>query len=171
MAKPKRSKALRVLGVDTSMSSPGFAVIEVIDRKPKVTALFHVKTDTKDNYAQRTQHIEYYSYAFFREQRPIDTIVRENFDSKNSKIEYSVFSSWSAVDRALHHLGMRIELDAMPPSEIKRLVTGRGKAEKWEVEEAVRRITGYTGPFATNDESDACGIALAYLLKEELIDG
>jgi crossover junction endodeoxyribonuclease RuvC len=45
-----------------------------------------------------------------------------------------------------------------------------GKAEKHEVETAVRKWTGYTGEFAKDDESDAAAIALAYLIIEPLKD-
>lgn len=55
---------------------------------------------------------------------------------------------------------------------MKKTVTGRGAADKAEVEAAVRRYLSladdYT--FATDDESDACAVVLAWLLREGLID-
>jgi len=52
---------------------------------------------------------------------------------------------------------------------VKKLVVGKGRAEKEEVAEAVREWTGYDKPFATSDESDAIAISLAYLIREGVI--
>ncbi len=50
-------------------------------------------------------------------------------------------------------------------------MVGKGKAEKHEVESAVRRWTGYTGEFACDDESDAVAIGLAYLIENGIVKG
>jgi crossover junction endodeoxyribonuclease RuvC len=50
-------------------------------------------------------------------------------------------------------------------------VTGNGSAKKQEVAESVRNILGLGADykFDSDDHSDACAIALAYLIREGLI--
>lgn len=58
------------------------------------------------------------------------------------------------------------------PSSIKKIVSGNGRANKKEVEEAVCKRLGKTSEelnFKSDDESDAIAVALTYLLEENYI--
>jgi crossover junction endodeoxyribonuclease RuvC len=162
---------MRVIAFDTSLNLPGVAVVEVKRKKPRIVALGHVRTNGKDNYAARTKHIEAYMHLFIRQHMPYDAIVRESFAGKMPNINYAIFSAWNACDRALADFQLTVTEKAIGQSSVKKSVVGRGKAEKHEVEEAVRKWTGYKGEFATSDESDAAAIGLAYLIENNLIEG
>ncbi|WP_198041805.1 crossover junction endodeoxyribonuclease RuvC [Paenibacillus larvae] len=75
------------------------------------------------------------------------------------------------MDRALERFGQRVT-DHLSPSTVKRLVTGSGKAEKEDVADAVRKLLGLSPDyvFASDDESDACAVALAWLIQKGVID-
>jgi crossover junction endodeoxyribonuclease RuvC len=160
---------MRILAFDTSLSSPGAAVIEVRNGKPRIIALSHVKTDTKHSHAIRSQTVYAWAHLFIREHMPFDRIVREDFQGRSSVQNYPVFAAWSAIDRALADFGISFTEKPISQSRVKRLVVGKGKAEKDEVAEAVRALTGFRGEFATSDESDAAAVGLAYLINEGLI--
>lgn len=167
---------LRLLMYDISLSSPGGAVLEYDEKKRtvKILAMSHVKTTDKDNYATRGAIIEHWSHLFAREHRKrrgpmmYDMIGREKYSGKFG--HHSIFTGWAAIDRGINYLGLSFTEDPIPQSTVKKLVVGKGKAEKEEVAEAVRRITGYTGEFATDDESDAVAVGLAYLIERGMID-
>lgn len=162
---------MRVLAFDISLGLPGVAVVEVRKGKPFIIAVGSVKTDGKESYAARTKHIEAYMYLFIREHygKGFNAVVREGFAGKMPNVNYAIFSAWNAIDRALSDYGLAVTEKAIGQATVKRLVFGKGKAEKREVEAAVREWTGYTGEFATPDESDAAAIALAYLINEGVI--
>lgn len=82
-----------------------------------------------------------------------------------------IHGSWSAVDRALARYGYEVTAN-LTPSSVKKTVTGDGSAKKPEVAAGVRRLLGLAEdyPFATDDESDAAAIVLAWLIRENLID-
>jgi crossover junction endodeoxyribonuclease RuvC len=164
-----KRKPYRILAFDISLSSPGVAVVDVLNGKPKVIAMGHVKTSKDDNYAIRTKHIESYMHLFIRKHSPYDAIVREGLNHKMPNIQYAIFSAWNAIDRALRDFDLKITADPIGQAAVKKLVVGKGKAEKDEVAEAVRKITGYKGEFAADDESDACAIAVAYGIQTKLI--
>jgi Holliday junction resolvasome RuvABC endonuclease subunit len=52
-------------------------------------------------------------------------------------------------------------------------MTGNGKAEKIDVEYAVRELLDLDASyiFISDDASDACGVILTYLIEKGLIDG
>ncbi|MEV2911322.1 crossover junction endodeoxyribonuclease RuvC, partial [Paenibacillus larvae] len=62
--------------------------------------------------------------------------------------------------------------DHLSPSTVKRLVTGSGRAEKEDVAEEVRKLLGLPSDyeFASDDESDACAVALAWLIQNGVVD-
>jgi crossover junction endodeoxyribonuclease RuvC len=164
-----KRKPYRILAFDISLSSPGVAVVDVINGKPKVVGVGDVKTSTNDSYAIRTKHIESYMHLFIRKHAPYDAIVREGLNHKMPNIQYAIFSAWNAIDRALKDFGLAVTEPAIGQSAVKKAVVGVGKAEKHQVAEAVRKWTGYKGEFESDDQSDAVAIALAYGIQAKLI--
>ncbi|AZU61037.1 hypothetical protein [Neobacillus mesonae] len=175
---------MRVLSFDTSLSLPGASIIEVKNGNPRIIALSHVKTDSKtQSHALRADIVESWATLFVAEHigKGFDVLIREDFHGQSSTQNYPVFAAWSGVERATDKFGLKFAkwqedgkarkktLLGIPQSKVKLLVVGKGKAEKIEVEDAVRKYTGYTGEFATFDESDATAIGLAYLIREGLI--
>lgn len=160
------SKAV-ILGLDLSLSSPGFALIEVSKGKAKILAVAHVKTNANHDYAVRGRVIESKLRTFLAENKgdKVTHVVREAYAGRFGHA--SIFTAHSAADRALHDFGLLPDsCKPIAQQSAKKTVVGRGKAEKEEVEEAVRELTGYIGEFATSDESDAVAIALAFAIKE-----
>jgi crossover junction endodeoxyribonuclease RuvC len=174
---------VKILAFDVSLSCPGAAIVEVKNGKPKVIAVSHVKPDTKQSHAFRAEIVEAWAVTFIAENKgPFDIVTREDFHGQSSAQNYPVFSAWSGVERACGLFGLTFDkftytqkngrkrtLLGVPQSKVKELVFGKGKAEKSELADAVRQITGYKGEFATYDESDAVAVALAYLINEGVI--
>lgn len=167
----QKSQTLRILAFDISLSRPGAAVVEVSKGKAKVIAVSNVKTDDKQPYAVRGKTIEAWAHLFIKDnqtpKRPYDVVVRESYMGKFGL--HPMFSAHAAVDRALFDYGLADTNKPIAQQSVKRLVVGKGRAEKEEVAEAVREVTGYSGKFASSDESDAVAIALAYAIQNGLI--
>lgn len=180
---------MRVLAFDTSLSSPGVAIITVETKgrnagKPIITAMSHVKPDGKAPYALRADIVESWATLFIAEHigKGFDYVVREDFHGMSSAQNYPVFAAWTGTELAAHKFGLAFDkhttllksgrkkvTHGMSQSAIKLAVVGKGKAEKDEVAEAVRKWTGFKGEFACDDESDACAVGLAKLIHEGLI--
>jgi crossover junction endodeoxyribonuclease RuvC len=162
---------MRVLAFDTSMGAPGLAVIEVRKGKAHIIDVSHVRTDTSQSYGLRAEIVEAWATMFIAKHAPkgFTAIVREDFVGRTSKQAHPVYSAWGSCDKALNKFGLNFTTPAISQSSVKKAVVGVGKAEKHEVETAVRKWTGYTGEFAKDDESDAAAIGLAYLIREGLI--
>lgn len=145
------------------------------NRRPRLLAATHVRTGTDENYAQRYEAIEAFTTLFIREQLragPVAAVIRESFPpSRNPRLPQTIYGAWSAVDRGLHKYGVEVA-DVISPTDVKKRVTGKGGADKAEVAEGVRKLLGLAEDyrFATDDESDACAVVLAYLIANGLID-
>lgn len=55
------------------------------------------------------------------------------------------------------------------PGEVKKYVTGYGRAEKTEVAEAIDNYCAHP-QFRSDDESDACGVAIGWLVQNGYLD-
>lgn len=166
------SEKLRVLGLDLSLTSPGFAVIEVRNRRPYLVTATHFKTASTTAKVLRFEEIEAYAMLFIREQKPFDVIVRETWPpARNYENNDKIHGAWSAVDRALSRYGYEVGVH-LSPSTVKKLVAGKGNADKNEVEASVRKYLRLPDSysFTTNDESDSCAVALSWLISKDLIE-
>lgn len=167
----------RILAFDTSLGAPGVALVEFKRNKPKIIDVSHVKTDSKQPLALRFSIVESWATLFLAQhvKKGFEVVGREDFNGMSSSQNYPVFGAWAATEQAVHKheydfdkyvfyttKGKRKAMHGVPQSRAKTLVVGKGKAEKHEVEQAVRELTGYKGEFAKDDESDAVCIALAY---------
>jgi len=161
---------MRVLAFDTSMSSPGVALVEINRGKARVIDVSHVTTSAGQPHGLRAEIVEAWATLFIAKHgAKFDEILREDFVGRTSRQNHPVYSAWGAIDQALNKFGLKITQQPISQSKIKRLVTGSGSATKDDVERAVRELTGYTGEFATDDCSDAAAVALAYAIENKLI--
>lgn len=169
----KKTPTIRILAWDISLSRPGAAVIEFKAGEAVIKAVSHVKTDGKQPYAVRGKTIESFAHLFIAEHqtpsKPYDVVLREKYSGKFGN--HSIFTAHAAVDRAMFDYGLSDSDKPIPQQSVKKLLLGKGRAEKAEVEAGVRELTGYTGVFNCDDESDAAAIGLAWLIREGYMTG
>lgn len=172
---------MRILSFDIS-ASPGVALLEIKDGKPRLLAVDHLETDSKLSDAQRYHLVEAFVLNFVYkhvDKNGVQAIVREKFHRGGSKRGTQlVFGAWASVDRALASFGYNIEQsDEIVASTVKRLVADKGNAEKDEVAAGVIRILGeevrselYTDRGRLlDDRSDAVAIGLVYAIQKGVI--
>ncbi|WP_181349428.1 crossover junction endodeoxyribonuclease RuvC [Thalassobacillus sp. CUG 92003] len=168
-----KAPTIRILTFDISLSRPGAAVLEYKNGTAKIIALSHVRTDAKQPYAVRGKTIEAWAHLFIADNqtpsRPYSVILREKYSGKFGN--HSIFTAHAGIDRAMFDFSLADTAKPIPQQSVKKLVVGKGRAEKAEVEAAVRELTGFSGEFAYDDESDAAAIGLAWLIREGYLEG
>lgn len=169
---------MRILSFDIS-ASPGVAVIDIKNKKPKLIAVDHVITDSSATDSQRYEYVRALATRFAYEYRPFDAIVREKFIKGGSKRSTQlVFGAWSSIDMALGQFGYSVnDKDEIVASSVKKTIGGKGGASKEEVAAGVIDILGedvepllYTEKGRLiDDRADAIAIGLTYANKKGLI--
>lgn len=162
----------RILAFDIS-ASPGASVIEIKNGKPRLIHVDSVKTDTKYTDAQRYSYVEAFAIRIIHEYGPFDVVLREKYvgNSRSKRAKQLVYGAWAAIDLALAKYGYSIDekKHEIVASQIKTLVGGKGNADKDDVAAGVRRLLGEDIAFKSDDESDACAVALSWAIREGLI--
>lgn len=166
-----KPKPFRILGLDLSITSPGFAVVDVKKGAASLVTTAHFKTAAATPQALRYEEIEAFALLFIRDHMPFDVVVREIWPpSRNYSLNNKVHGAWSAVDRALLRYGYEVDTHYIP-SSVKLSIAGAGNAKKPEVAQGVRDILRLDDDYAfkTDDHSDAAAVALTYCVREKLI--
>ncbi|EIZ3974198.1 crossover junction endodeoxyribonuclease RuvC [Listeria monocytogenes] len=165
------TKPVRILAFDISLGQPGVALVEIRNGQATIIDKSNIKTTTKDSAAVRASIVYAWAVHFIERNRGkgFDFVVRELFQGRTWKQNAPVFSAWAAVDQALNVFDLTYTDEPITPGTHFKAVVGNGKASKQEVAEAVRIWTGFEGEFASDDESDACSLALYKAIKGGLI--
>lgn len=163
-------KTYYVLAFDISLSCTGVALLKILGNKVEIVDADSCKTDAKMPTGERARHIEAWAYLFVfkHRQRGFDYIVRESYAGNFG--HHTIFSAWSAVDRALVPFGYEITEKPIPQATIKKTVAGAGNAEKIDVEHGIRKfVTNPDFVFANDNEADAAAVGITFLVMQKLI--
>lgn len=156
---------LTILGLDLSLSCPGYAVIEIRNGKPKLLESGIVKANPKQSQVDKIKRIAAHLYRL-KMDYDIDVVVRESGFVKHNK-------TTKILERVVGGVMLTLggEIHEIPPTSIKKAVAGSGKATKQEVEVAVRSLLSLPKDFKfkSDDESDAMAVALAFAILEGVI--
>ena len=158
------------LAKDLSLSSPGFAVLAVTeDGEPIILDKSHIKTSSNKMHGHRLLKIDNEMKRLINTYNP-EHVVRERGFSRFPRTTQALFKVVGCSDKTTFEM-TGLKVDEIAPTSVKKLVTGNGKSTKREVEKYVieRLNIEREDFFDTDDESDAAGVGLAYLIKKGLI--
>lgn len=152
------SGVFRALGIDPGSNVTGYGIVEY-DRRFRVVDFGVIRLPKSKPLAERLALL----YARIREIAAAGGItqaaVEGVFMSKNWSSTLKLGEARGVILAALAAEG--IEVFEYSPAEIKRTVTGYGKAEKEQVREMVKVLTGLQ-KIPVLDASDALAVAITH---------
>lgn len=158
------------LAMDLSLNGPGFAVlaVEPTTNKP---ILLDVRSLVLTRHKLRSEKLNetYELIKTLISTYAPDHIVREKGFSKFPATTQALFSVVGVSELATLHAGVSVKPLEYTPANVKKVVTGKGKASKADVQLAVESQLQLKQGFLMNDdESDACAVGLTHLYKLKL---
>lgn len=150
---------MRVLGVDPGSHHLGWGIIDVHGSQLK-----HVDSGTlhapKQALAQRLYFLGSHLETLLATYKPESAAVEQVFHSHNSR---SALILGHARGTVLYCLGrLHIPVFEYAPTQIKQATTGRGAAEKTQVQMMVRMLLGLQQHLGL-DQSDALAAAICHM--------
>ena len=151
---------MRILGVDPGTFRTGYGMI-----REQGGALGHVecgviRTHAAAPLAERLAAIYGGLEAVIRRHRPDAVSVENIFLARNVRSALKLGHARGAVIlAAVHH---HVPVFEYTPAEVKKAVTGSGRADKEQVQEMVRRLLLLAGPRVADDASDALALAICH---------
>jgi crossover junction endodeoxyribonuclease RuvC len=152
---------MKVLGIDPSVQSTGFGIIEYAADSYSVLAFGAIKPSRQLLFHQKINLIRNRLDEIIRIHRPDDVAIENPFYAQNVKTAITLGQVRGAalVAVASHNC----PLYEYSPLEIKKAVTGYGRADKNQVNTMIKVLLNIQGQNVGNDAADALAAALCHL--------
>jgi len=156
------------LALDLSLTSSGIAVIAITEGQPIILEASHIPTLSKHSHGHRLWQISDEIERYFKAYSP-EHVVREKGFSRFPAVTQALFKVVGCSDMVAHIYGHTVA--EIPPTTVKKAITGSGKASKDEDAAEDMRVLRIQDAdyFATDDESDAAAVGITFLKQKGLI--
>jgi len=152
---------MRVLGIDPSVQSTGFGIIEYSNNTYTVLSHGVIKPSRQQLFHHRINEIKSRLEELIKEYKPGEVAIENPFYSRNiqtaitlGQVRGAVLVAVAAHDCSLHDYS---------PLEVKKAVTGYGQAEKDQVRTMVKMLLNIQDEKLETDASDALATAFCHL--------
>lgn len=173
---PKGCQDRLILSLDLSLNGSAFAVLKPFKKSVRVLEMVWVDNSAveTDSLPEKLANI-YFNLADLLSRHDITDVVREKGFSMHSTVTQKLFRVVGVVDFCLYCEGFTTSIPEIPPTVVKKTLTGKGKASKEEVADGI--LKHLTKPqrqegiyFRSDDESDAVAVGIAYCIKNKVIE-
>lgn len=150
---------MKILGLDPSLSSTGWGILEVENNRIRYVADGFIKTDTKADIADRLAQIHKELSLIIDLYKPDEAAIEQVFLNSNpiSTIKLGMARGVVILAPALYN----IPVSEYEPTLVKKAVVGVGRAEKAQIETMVKILLPGCKP-KNNDSADALAIAICH---------
>ena len=150
---------MRILGLDPSLSSTGWGVIEVENNRVRYVADGFIPTSTKSPIEERLCEINKVLREVIECYKPDEAAIEQVFLNSNPASTIKLGMARGVVIMTPSQFGISVR--EYEPNKVKKAVVGVGKADKSQVETMVKILLPGCKP-KNNDSSDALAIALCH---------
>lgn len=152
---------MRVLGLDPSLRSTGYGLLEGRGGEYKLLGRGTIKPGRGLALEHRVNAVREGVERLIREHRPDEAAVENPFYSKNIRTALTLGEVRGAVMAAV--ASGDVPLFEYSALEIKKAVTGYGQADKLQVAVMVRTLLGLGDEVLEEDASDALAAAICHI--------
>ncbi len=159
---------MRVLGIDPSIQSTGYGIIEYIDNNYRVLSYGVIKPSRRLLFHQKINEIRTHLENLIDTYAPDEVSIENPFYAQNIKTALTLGQVRGAtlVAVASHDCSL-YEYSAL---EIKKAVTGYGQADKNQVKEMIKSLLHIQDEKMATDASDALAAAFCHLSSKVFLD-
>lgn len=150
---------MKIIGLDPSLTSTGWGIIEVIGNRIKYVADGIVKTDAKMTMAERLVKLYDGIYEVIELYQPDEAGIEIVFMNTNPESTLKLGQARGVVFLAAAKYNIKVA--EYEPNKVKKAVVGVGHADKNQVETMVRLLLPGCKP-KNSDSSDALAIAICH---------
>ncbi|MCG8688317.1 MAG: crossover junction endodeoxyribonuclease RuvC [Desulfobacterales bacterium] len=155
---------MKIVGIDPGLAGTGIGVIEGQGRDIHGYSFGSISTETGETAPVRLNHIYQKTKTFLKDQRPDLVVIEDIYSLEKYPGSGIMLGKVSGVlILAAFQAGARIR--EVSVREVKKIVSGNGSADKYQVERAVRHLVKHHEPIRPFHASDALGLALTGLYR------
>ncbi|MCH8878496.1 MAG: crossover junction endodeoxyribonuclease RuvC [Planctomycetes bacterium] len=157
---------MRICGVDPGLQVTGYGVIDLAGDRANVVDAGTIKSDAGEELPIRLRQI-YRDLCEVLDEHEPDILAVENVYSHYSHPQTAVVMAHARGMVLLAAAERDIEVCSFAATQIKRALTGNGRASKMQMQQAVRMNLGLDVVPEPHDVADALAIALCQAVHEK----
>ena len=148
------------LGLDPGLATTGYGVVRALPNGWKVLAGGVIETAEGTPRAQRLREIYEQARALIEAHHPDGVAIEEVYLAKNARTAMLTAETRGALLLATSGIPVR----GYTPLQVKKRITGYGKAPKSQVQAMVKQLLRLSQLPRPDDVADGIALALCYLL-------
>lgn len=158
----------RAIGVDPGLSKTGYAVVEVSNRKGIAREWNVFSTSSEDSIPRRLKSI-YTDFEKILKKWDAQILILEDVfvlpKYPKAALQLGAVRGVLSLAAAIENM----EVMELKPTEVKMALTGNGRANKDQVERAVRKLIMVEDKIKSEHASDALALALVGLSRSGVV--
>ncbi len=155
---------MKIIGIDPGLAGTGIGVIQGQGMDIQEYSFGSISTDAKDPLPARLNIIYTKVNAFLEQQRP-DLVVIEDIYSLEKYPGSGIMLGKVTGVLLLAAFNAGATIKEVAVREVKKIISGNGSADKYQVERSVRHLLNHDEPIRPFHASDALGLALIGLYR------
>ena len=156
------TRELVAIGFDPGLATTGYGVIRMAGGKWEAIAGGVIKTEKDTPRANRLQTLHQEAQSLIASHTPIGVAIEEIFFATNARTAMRTAEARGVLLMAAAGIPVR----GYTPLQVKKRITGYGRATKAQVQAMVKRLLSLAETPRPDDMADALALALCYLLEE-----
>jgi|Deesub1362B_J571_1020462.scaffolds.fasta_scaffold00724_4 crossover junction endodeoxyribonuclease RuvC len=152
---------MKVIGIDPGTKVTGFGIIELKDNKYEIVDYGTIKPRANLSLAEKLKEIKQDLEEIVSKYNPEAAALENLFYAQNVKTALVLGGVRGVILSVL--AAHECPIFEYSPLEVKKAVTGYGRAEKSQVMEMILHLTGIQDKKIEKDVTDALAIALCHL--------
>ncbi len=155
---------MKIIGIDPGLAGTGIGVIQGQGVDIQEYSFGSISTDAKDPLPSRLNFIYSKANTFLEQQRP-DLVVIEDIYSLEKYPGSGIMLGKVTGVLLLAAFNAGATIKEVAVREVKKIISGNGSADKYQVERSVRHLLNHDEPIRPFHASDALGLALTGLYR------
>ncbi len=152
---------MRILGVDPGLNITGYGVLEIVDRQPRLVEAGVVRGKSRGSLTERVLEIHEGVAEVVQSLRP-DVMALEQLYSHYDRPTTAILMGHARGVICLAAAQNGIEVVDYAATQIKKILTGSGRAPKQQIQQAVERELNLSALPEPPDVADALAIAMCH---------
>jgi crossover junction endodeoxyribonuclease RuvC len=150
-----------IFGIDPGSDRTGYGCVTSDGSRHRLLACGAIKTKTSSAFPDKLLVIHARLTTLLSESRPDAVAIENVFHAVNARSALKLGHARGVAMLAAAEAG--VPIFEYTPAEVKRVVTGYGRAEKPQVQQMITLMLGLAEPPSPFDASDALAVAICHI--------